>query len=144
MAPTFHVPAHPGSTGVAISQRMRTLKRRDNDAELAVRRLLHASGYRYRVHYPVPGMPRRTVDIAFTRAKVAVFIDGCFWHGCPDHGTQPVSNAGWWRAKLAANCGRDEDTSAHLEARAWTVLRSWEHEDPRVVFAAIASALRPR
>jgi DNA mismatch endonuclease (patch repair protein) len=106
---------------------MRTLKRKDNDAELAVRRLLHAAGYRYRVHYPVPGRPRRTIDIAFTRPKVAVFIDGCFWHGCPEHGTQPTSNAQWWSAKLQANMNRDRDTDAHLRLVGWTVIRAWEH-----------------
>jgi len=126
--PSFHVPSHPGSTGEAVSRRMSTLKRRDNDAELAVRRLLHAAGYRYRVHYPVPGLPRRTIDIAFTRAKVAVFIDGCFWHGCSEHGSRPASNSEWWSAKLQANAGRDQDTTGHLTAAGWAVIRAWEHE----------------
>jgi len=108
---------------------MSGLRRRDNDAELAVRRLLHAAGYRYRVTYPVPGRSRRTIDIAFPGRKVAVFIDGCFWHGCPEHGTRPSRNAAWWSAKLTANRARDEDTVAHLEAAGWLVMRVWEHED---------------
>jgi len=107
---------------------MSVVKRRDNDAELAVRRLLHAAGYRFRVVYPVPGLPRRSIDIAFTRRKVAVFVDGCFWHGCPEHGTAPRSNAGWWAAKLSANQRRDADTTALLEAQGWRVVRVWEHE----------------
>lgn len=141
MTPTFWVPPHPGSSGAAVSQRMSALRRRDNEAELAVRRLLHAAGYRYRVAYPVPGLPRRTIDIAFTRHKVAVFIDGCFWHGCLEHGTRPTSNAEWWSAKLAANSARDADTAAHLEALGWLVLRMWEHEPASSVAAAIGVSL---
>lgn len=140
----FHVPAHPGSTGEAVSRRMSTLKRKDNDAELAVRRLLHAAGFRYRVHYPVPGLRRRTIDIAFTGAKVAVFIDGCFWHGCPEHGTKPASNSDWWAAKLAANLGRDNDTRVHLENLDWLVLRIWEHEKPGAACAVVRDALSSR
>ncbi len=143
MPPTFHVPTHPGSTGEAVSRRMSTLRRKDNEAELAVRRLLHAAGYRYRVHYPVPGLPRRTIDIAFTRAKVAIFIDGCFWHGCPAHGTRPTSNREWWAAKLAANRARDSDTSNHLVCQGWRVMRFWEHERPVEVCALIAVSVRP-
>ena len=120
---------------------MSTLKRKDNDAELAVRRLLHAAGYRYRVHYPVPGLQRRTIDIAFTRAKVAVFIDGCFWHGCPEHGTRPLANAGWWEQKLAANGARDRDTARHLREQGWRVLRAWEHAQPAEVVADVEQAL---
>ena len=141
MAPTFHVPAHPGSTGEAVSHRMSTLKRKDNEAELAVRRRLHASGYRFRVHYPVPGLRRRTMDIAFTRAKVAVFVDGCFWHGCPDHGTKPTANAEWWSSKLSAHPDRDPDTQAHLERNGWRVVRVWEHETPERAAEWVREAL---
>ncbi len=98
--------------------------------EVAVRKLLHSSGLRYRVGLPVPGMRRRTIDIAFTRAKVAIFLDGCFWHGCPEHATRPKANAAWWQEKLARNVARDLETTAHLEGAGWVVLRFWEHEPP--------------
>ncbi|WP_411076910.1 very short patch repair endonuclease [Streptomyces sp. cmx-10-25] len=113
---------------------------RDTAQELAVRRLLHASGLRYRVNVPVPGMPRRTIDIAFGPTKVAVFLDGCFWHGCPQHATQPKSNAEWWRTKLDKNIARDRETTKHLEAAGWTVLRFWEHEAPDSVAHTVAIA----
>ncbi len=103
---------------------------RDTAPEIAVRQLLHASGLRYRVNVPVPGMPRRTTDIVFPSVKVAIFLDGCFWHGCPQHATQPKSNAEWWRTKLAKNMARDAETTQHLQGRGWTVLRFWEHEAP--------------
>ncbi|MGW1001583.1 very short patch repair endonuclease [Streptomyces sp. NPDC002520] len=114
---------------------------KDTNAELAVRRLLHAAGLRYRVEYPVPGMARRRIDVAFTRAKVAVLIDGCFWHGCPDHATQPKANAEWWRKKLDRNMARDLETTAHLTAQGWTVLRFWEHMPPDEVVAAVRAAV---
>jgi DNA mismatch endonuclease (patch repair protein) len=104
--------------------------RRDTLPEVAVRRLLHAAGLRYRVNVPVPGMRRRTIDIVFPRLKIAVFMDGCFWHGCPQHATQPKSNAEWWRTKLDKNMARDTETTEHLRAEGWTVLRFWEHEVP--------------
>lgn len=128
MPPTYNVPAHPGAVSPEVSARMSRLRRRDNDREREVRRLLHAAGYRFRVAYPVPGNRRRTIDIAFTRVRVAVFLDGCFWHGCPEHGTRPSSNAAWWSAKLEANRLRDRDTDRVLEAQGWEVARFWEHE----------------
>jgi DNA mismatch endonuclease, patch repair protein len=140
MPPTFHVPAHPGSSGEEVSRRMSRLKRRDNEVELALRRALHAAGLRYRVTYPVPGLARRTIDIAFTRAKVAVFVDGCFWHGCPEHGTSPRANSAWWRAKIDANRARDLDTTLHLGEAGWSVVRVWEHEAP----AAALERILPR
>ncbi|NUK07535.1 very short patch repair endonuclease [Streptomyces lunaelactis] len=113
---------------------------RDTAPEIAVRKLLHAAGLRYRVNVPVPGMRRRTIDIVFGRAKVAVFLDGCFWHGCPQHATQPKSNAEWWRTKLDKNMARDRETTEHLEAQGWTVLRFWEHENPDSIARAVAHA----
>ncbi|WP_432120652.1 very short patch repair endonuclease [Streptomyces sp. S1] len=117
---------------------------RDTAQELAVRRLLHASGLRYRVNVPVPGMTRRTIDIAFGPAKVAVFLDGCFWHGCPQHATQPKSNAEWWRTKLDKNMARDRETTEHLEALGWTVLRFWEHAPTGEISATVRAAVDRR
>ncbi|MGW1886538.1 very short patch repair endonuclease [Streptomyces sp. NPDC001970] len=104
--------------------------RRDTEPELAVRRLLHAAGMRYRLHRRVPGMARRTIDIAFPGLRIAVFLDGCFWHGCPEHATSPRANALWWRTKLDKNMSRDAETTEHLESEGWVVLRFWEHEPP--------------
>ncbi|MCT2549061.1 very short patch repair endonuclease [Streptomyces atratus] len=131
--------AKPSSPGV--SARMSRQASRDTKPEVAVRKLLHASGYRYRVNERVPGMSRRTIDIAFTRAKVAVLIDGCFWHGCPVHATQPKSNAEWWRTKLERNMARDRETNEHLAEEGWTVLRFWEHEAPGGVAEQVAAAV---
>lgn len=142
MAGTPIVPPHPGSSSATVSRRMSGLRRRDNSSELAVRRLLHAAGRRYRVFYSVPGRPRRTIDIAFTKSRVAVFIDGCFWHGCPEHGTRPRANAEWWAVKLAANHSRDEDTNQQLLAAGWRVVRAWEHEQPGAVLRRVLAVLR--
>lgn len=115
--------------------------RRDTGPELALRRLLHAGGYRYRVVYPVPGLPRRSIDIAFTRAKVAVFVDGCFWHGCPDHRQVPAANNTWWAEKLQKNRARDVATTSHLTQAGWIVLRFWEHTPTAEAVEAITTAL---
>ena len=117
---------------------------RDTAPEVAVRRLLHAAGLRYRVNVPVPGAPRRTIDIVFGKVKIAIFMDGCFWHGCPQHATQPKANAEWWRAKLAKNMARDRETTDHLRAAGWTVLRFWEHESAEEVARQIAVAVASR
>lgn len=125
------IPPFPAGAAVdpRLSSRMARYPRRDTAPEMALRRELHRRGLRYRVDAPLPGIPRRRADILFTRAKVAVFVDGCFWHGCPQHGTQPKNNGSWWQSKLAGNQARDADTNARLQAIGWTVLRFWEHED---------------
>jgi DNA mismatch endonuclease (patch repair protein) len=102
--------------------------------------MLHARGLRYRVDAVLPGM-RRRADLLFTSARVAVFIDGCFWHGCPDHGTQPKSNAAWWAEKIISNVKRDRDTDQRLAAEGWTVVRVWEHEAPAMAAARVAAVV---
>jgi DNA mismatch endonuclease (patch repair protein) len=142
--PTSSPGPHPGASSAMVARRMSTLRRRDTAPEVAVRRLLHAAGMRYRVAWPVPGQRRRTIDIAFTRARVAVYIDGCFWHGCPTHGTMPRSNSAWWADKLSANRARDRAVDAQLSDLGWLVLRFWEHEDPAAVAADVASNVTAR
>lgn len=135
------VPPHPGACTPEVSARMSAFPRRDTLPELALRRLLHSSGYRYRVHYPVPSRRRRTVDIAFTRYRIAIFVDGCFWHGCPEHGTLPVSNREWWDRKIQVTRLRDVDTADSLGTAGWVVLRFWEHEAPEDMAARVRAAL---
>ncbi len=120
--------ARPAPSSAAARARFRAQRRRDTAPELAVRRLLHVRGLRYRVDTaPLPGV-RRRADVVFTRVKVAVFVDGCFWHSCPVHATRPKANAAWWRAKLEATVRRDRDTDTTLAAAGWMVVRVWEHE----------------
>ncbi|PZF62696.1 very short patch repair endonuclease [Curtobacterium sp. MCBD17_013] len=121
---------------------MSSARRRDTKPEVDVRRVLHARGLRYRVAYPVPGMARRSIDIAFTKVMVAVFLDGCFWHGCPEHGTHPRANADWWATKLRRNKVRDAETDDVLSSAGWRVLRFWEHEDPRLVADRTCSVVK--
>lgn len=95
-----------------------------------MRRELHALGLRYRVdHAVLPGV-RRRADVVFTAARVVVFVDGCFWHRCPQHAVPPRNNAGWWAEKLQRTVDRDRDTDHRLDAAGWLVLRVWEHEIP--------------
>ncbi|MEE2058319.1 very short patch repair endonuclease [Rhodococcus artemisiae] len=109
--------------------RMSRQRRRDTVPELALRRELHRRGLRFFVdRAPIAGM-RRRADLVFPRRRVAVYVDGCFWHRCPEHATAPKNNAEWWDAKLAANVRRDRDTDARLADAGWTVVRVWEHED---------------
>ncbi len=114
---------------------------RDTAPELAVRRLVHAMGLRYRVDTrPLPAL-RRKADLVFTRRRVAVFIDGCFWHGCSQHHRQPSANADYWTAKVARNRARDAATDEALTAAGWTVLRFWAHEPPAEVAEAVRAAV---
>jgi DNA mismatch endonuclease, patch repair protein len=122
---------------------MQTQARRDTRPELALRRALHARGLRYRLDVAIVPGTRRRVDIAFSTNKVAVFVDGCFWHRCPTHATSPVENADWWAVKLDGNVTRDRDTDARLGSAGWTVLRVWEHEDMAAAAERIATTVRP-
>jgi DNA mismatch endonuclease (patch repair protein) len=115
------------SPGPALSRKMSTLARRDTKPELLLRSELHGRGMRFRVQMKVPGNNRRTVDIVFTRVRLAVYVDGCFWHGCPEHHVRPQANSEWWRWKIERNQARDRDTDRQLEASGWKVLRIWEH-----------------
>ncbi|MDV7355399.1 very short patch repair endonuclease [Rhodococcus oxybenzonivorans] len=118
------------STDPATSARMRAQRRRDTAPELGLRRELHRRGVRYFVdRAPMKGI-RRRADLVFPRRKVAVYVDGCFWHSCPKHATFPKNNAQWWADKLAGNVTRDRDTDARLIESGWTVVRIWEHENP--------------
>jgi DNA mismatch endonuclease (patch repair protein) len=121
---------------------MRANRSRDTSPELAVRRALHRSGLRYRVAYRALAGSKRTVDVAFTRCRVAVLIDGCFWHGCPEHYRPSRTNASFWSSKILANQVRDRETSAALEQAGWTVLRFWEHEDAEVVAEVVGARVR--
>nr|WP_078863200.1 very short patch repair endonuclease [Streptomyces sp. NRRL S-325] len=123
---------------------MRQQHHRGTSQELAVRRILHRAGLRYRVHVPVPGLPRRRIDIAFTKLRVAVFLNGCFWHSCPDHATRPKENADWWQAKLERNVKRDRETADHLSALGWMVLHFWEHDVPDVIAARVRNVVVAR
>lgn len=133
------------ATSPGIRSRMQLQKTRDTEPELAVRRALHAMGLRYRVDRPpLQGLPRRA-DIVFGPAKVAVFVDGCFWHGCPDHGRrQPGANSWYWPAKIQRNKDRDADTDRRLAEAGWAVVRAWEHEEPAGVAARVAGLARSR
>ncbi len=109
---------------------MQAQPRRDTQCEMAVRSAVHALGLRYRVHQrPEPDL-RREADLVFRRDKVVVFVDGCFWHGCPEHHSPPTTHYHWWKAKIGKNRTRDEETDRLLAERKWTVVRIWEHEDP--------------
>lgn len=120
--------AHPTPKDDTVRRHMELQRRRDTKPEVQLRKALHAKGYRFRVNYPVPGRPRRTIDIAFTRAKVAIFVDGCFWHSCPTHGVAPKNNAAWWATKLTENQIRDKETTQILRQDGWRVVRLWEHQ----------------
>ncbi|MEQ1698530.1 MAG: very short patch repair endonuclease [Ilumatobacteraceae bacterium] len=127
----------PRAKDAAVRARMQRQRRSGTAPEMALRIALWRPGLRYRTNVAIIGR-RRKADIVFTKAKVAVFVDGCFWHCCPDHGTVPLNNREWWQAKLAANVQRDRDTDLALHDAGWLVTRVWEHEDP------IAAARRVR
>lgn len=124
---------------------MQMQRTRDTAPEIAVRRLLHGMGFRYRVdRAPLPKL-RRRADIVFGPAKVAVFIDGCFWHGCPEHGRRETrANPAYWSGKIARNQARDADTDSRLLEAGWVPVRVWENERPQTAADRIAAILRQR
>lgn len=124
--------------------RMRSNKSRDTKPELALRSAVHARGLRYRVSAkPLAGV-RRTADLVFPRAKVAVFLDGCFWHGCPEHHTVATANAKFWADKVEGNRKRDRDTDGRLAEAGWVSVRIWEHEDAAEAARRVEEIVRAR
>lgn len=125
---------------------MRANRRRDTGPELAVRSLLHRRGRRFRIDVPIRVEGARPIrpDIVFPRARVAVFIDGCFWHGCPEHGTTPATNAAYWVPKLKDNKRRDARNTRALEEDGWVVVRAWTHEASSMIADKVEQALETR
>ncbi|MBB4687363.1 DNA mismatch endonuclease (patch repair protein) [Amycolatopsis jiangsuensis] len=131
-------------TTSAVRARMSKQKSRNTGIEVALRKVLHAAGLRYRVHRrPITGV-RREADLVFGPARVAVFVDGCFWHGCPEHVTWPKNNADFWRTKIETNRRRDADTDLRLQAAGWQTVRIWEHETSEEAAARVVAAVRER
>lgn len=134
----------PEPLSPAVGARMSRTRGRDTAPELTLRSLLHARGLRFRVDLaPLPGF-RRRADVVFTRARVAVFVDGCFFHGCPQHATWPTHNAEFWRNKIETNRRRDRDTDRRFADDGWVVVRVWEHEDPARAAEEIEEVVRRR
>jgi len=136
----------PSATTPGRSRNMAAIRRRDTTVERQVRSMLHSRGFRYRVDLPIRVDDGRLVrpDIVFTRRRVAVFCDGCFWHGCAVHGRRPtVRNAAYWVPKIEGNMARDVRQTVALEKLGWTVLRFWEHESPDAIADWIAAVVTP-
>jgi DNA mismatch endonuclease, patch repair protein len=134
---------HPLPSSEGRSANMRANRRTDTKPEMALRRALHGRGYRYRKDYRLDLAPGQRVrpDIAFTARRVAVFVDGCFWHACPEHGTKPAANTWYWDPKLRRNVERDRAADAALAAAGWEVVRVWEHVPLEAAVTAVIEAL---
>lgn len=123
---------------------MRANKRRDTEPELKLRSILHSRGLRFRVDCsPLKGV-RSRADIVFSKAKIAVFVDGCFWHGCPEHFIMPKTNVEYWSAKIAKNKDRDIRVDRVMAQADWTAIHVWEHDDPAVAADLVERAWRSR
>lgn len=127
------------ATSPATRRVMQANRGRDTGPEMRIRRELHALGLRFRVGVRVEPNLRRTADVALKGLRLAIFVDGCFWHGCPEHSHMPKANVDFWRAKIARNVERDAETNDTLRARGWTVLRIWEHEDVELAARRVQS-----
>ncbi|MDP8928442.1 MAG: very short patch repair endonuclease [Actinomycetota bacterium] len=123
---------------------MRSNRSRDTRPERALRSAVHRRGLRFRVAArPFPEV-RRTADLVFSRSRVAVFLDGCFWHGCPQHYSAPVAHCAYWAEKVRRNRDRDVAVDQLLRAAGWVVLRVWEHEDPEAAAVRVSEVVRAR
>jgi DNA mismatch endonuclease, patch repair protein len=136
------VPAAPSASSLAVRSVMRANSKKDTRPERALRSELQRRGLRFRKHYALASAGRCRADIVFTRARIAVFVDGCFWHGCPDHGTRPRTNSVYWSAKINRNVARDADQTRLLERSGWRVVRIWEHEAVSSAADRVERALR--
>jgi len=128
----------------AARRTMQANRSRDTSPELAVRSRVHAAGLRYLVDRRLPVPRVRRGDLVFPGSRVAVFVDGCFWHGCPQHHSAPRTNAGFWSTKVERNRERDRETDELLLEAGWLPLRAWEHEDPDEVAARVIETVRSR
>jgi DNA mismatch endonuclease, patch repair protein len=129
-------------SSASVSERMSRVRRRDTAPELELRSELHRRGLRYRVDKrPLKGIPSRA-DLVFGPAKVAVYVDGCFWHSCPEHGTMPRSNEAFWQDKLGRNQERDAAVNEALAGEGWTVVRIWEHEEIEAAADRVEAAVK--
>ena len=126
------------------SRRMARVRQKGTRCEIELRKALHAKGLRYRLQVPLLTKPRRVVDIVFPSARLAVFVDGCFWHGCPEHASWPKNNADFWREKIETNRSRDVDTDQRLAALGWETVRVWEHEEATEAANRIAELVNAR
>ncbi|MFI7708773.1 very short patch repair endonuclease [Nonomuraea sp. NPDC049480] len=134
--------AESWASSEAVRASMQSNKSRDTKPELALRRAVHALGLRYRVGTrPLPGV-RRTADLVFPRIKLAVFLDGCFWHGCSEHHSLAKTNSTYWSEKFHKNRERDADTDRRLREAGWSVIRVWEHEKPDEAAERVAVVVR--
>jgi len=137
---------YPRPSSPGRSANMRAIRRTDTKPEIVLRRALHKLGYRYRKDYrlDLEGGRRVRPDIAFTARRVAVFVDGCFWHACPEHGRNPAVNDWYWAPKLRRNVERDRAADETLAEAGWQVVRVWEHESLEAAVAAVIAAVGPR
>ncbi|MEU3370765.1 very short patch repair endonuclease [Streptomyces sp. NPDC006660] len=135
------LPAGSEASSTAVRAVMTANKGRDTKPERLLRSFLYRQGLRYRVNArPLPDL-RRTADIVFPKARVAVFVDGCYWHGCPDHYRPAIKRSDFWHKKIQGNQARDTDTDARLHEQGWTVVRVWEHEAADAAAAKVIAAL---
>jgi len=131
----------PAASSAVVRRVMRSVRRRDTAPEVELRRMLYSKGLRYRIDARPEKLLRCKADLVFRRHRLCIFVDGCFWHGCPEHGRVPQTNADWWQEKIADNRSRDSRQQNALESLGWTVLRFWEHDLRSNLFSCIAQVV---